>query len=61
VLAVLVTGPAIINAAGVYAQLVTAHVGERGVAQSAIETQDAALAARYRGCGPTASPTSTDD
>src|SRR5712675_443336 len=37
---------AVINAAGVYAQLVAAHVGERGAAQSAIETQDAALAAR---------------
>jgi len=46
VLAVLVAGLAIINAAGVYAQLVAAHVGERGAAQSAIETQDAALAAR---------------
>jgi hypothetical protein len=30
----------------VYAQLVAAHVGERGAAQSAIETQDAALAAK---------------
>jgi hypothetical protein len=39
-------GLAVINAAGVYAQLVAAHVGERGAAQSAIETQDAALAAR---------------
>src|SRR5262249_50850357 len=39
-------GLAIINAAGVYAQLVAAHVGERGAAQSAIETQDAALAGR---------------
>src|SRR5258708_16661769 len=46
VLTVLVAGLAIINAAGVYAQLVAAHVGERGAAQSAIETQDAALAAR---------------
>jgi hypothetical protein len=46
VLAGLVAGLAIINAAGVYAQLVAAHVGERGAAQSAIETQDAALAAR---------------
>src|SRR5258708_36436063 len=41
-----VAGLAIINAACVYAQLVAAHVGERGAAQSAIETQDAALAAR---------------
>src|SRR5262249_1899931 len=46
VLAGLVAGLAIINAAGVYAQLVAAHVGERGAAQSAIETQDAALAGR---------------
>ena len=37
---------AIINATGVYAQLVAAHVGERGAATSAIETQDATLAAR---------------
>src|SRR5258708_25586420 len=41
-----VAGLAIINAACVYAQLVAAHVGERGAAQSAIETQDAALMAR---------------
>jgi hypothetical protein len=34
VLAVLVAGLAIINAAGVYAQLVAAHVGERGAAHS---------------------------
>ncbi len=46
VLAGLVAGLAIINAAGVYAQLVAAHVGERGAAQWALETQDAALAAR---------------
>ena len=45
-LVVLVTGLAVINAAGVYAQLVAAHVGDRGAAASAIETQDAALAAR---------------
>src|SRR5712675_742654 len=37
---------AVINATGVYAQLVAAHVGERGAATSAIETQDVALAAR---------------
>jgi hypothetical protein len=43
---VLVAGLAIINAGGVYAQLVAAHVGERGAAQSAIEKQEAALAAR---------------
>jgi hypothetical protein len=46
VLVALVGGLAVINAAGVYAQLVAAHVGERGAAQSAVETQDAALAAR---------------
>jgi len=43
---VLIVGLAVINATGVYAQLVAAHVGERGAATSAIETQDAALAAR---------------
>ena len=41
-----VAGLALINAAGVYAQLVAAHVGERGAATSAIEMQDATLAAR---------------
>jgi hypothetical protein len=41
-----VFGLAVINAAGVYAQLVAAHLGERGAATSAIETQDAALAAK---------------
>jgi hypothetical protein len=46
VLVVLVVGLAVINAAGVFSQLVSAHVGERGAAASAIETQDAALAAR---------------
>jgi hypothetical protein len=46
VLVALVAGLAVINAAGVYAQLVAAHVGERGAAAAAIETQDAALAAR---------------
>ncbi len=45
-LVVLVLGLAVINATGVYAQLVAAHVGERGAATSAIETQDAALAAK---------------
>jgi hypothetical protein len=39
-------GLAVINATGVYAQLVAAHVGERGAAVAAVETQDAALAAR---------------
>jgi hypothetical protein len=42
----LVAGLAVINAAGVYAQLVAAHLGERGAAASAAETQDAVLAAR---------------
>lgn len=37
---------AVINAAGVYAQLVAAHVGDRGAAAASIESQDAALAAR---------------
>ena len=46
VLVALVAGLAVINAAGVYAQLVAAHVGERGATTSAIETQDAAFAAR---------------
>ncbi len=45
-LVALVAGLAVINATGVYAQLAAAHVGERGAATSAIETQDAALAAR---------------
>jgi hypothetical protein len=39
-------GLAVINAAGVYAQLVAAHVGERGAAVSSLETQDTAFAAR---------------
>jgi hypothetical protein len=45
-LVALVAGLAVINAAGVYAQLVSAHVGLRGATQSAIETQDAALEAK---------------
>jgi hypothetical protein len=43
-----VAGLAVINAAGVYVQLVAAHVGERATARSAIDTQDAALAARIK-------------
>jgi cytolysin (calcineurin-like family phosphatase) len=43
---VLVAGLAVINATGVYAQLVAARVGEPGPATSALEIQDAALAAR---------------
>jgi hypothetical protein len=46
VLVVLVAGLAVINAAGVYTQLVAAHVGERGGATSAVETQSAALVAK---------------
>jgi hypothetical protein len=46
ILVALVAGLALINAAGVYAQLVAAHVGERGAATSAIESKDAVLAAR---------------
>jgi DNA-binding NarL/FixJ family response regulator len=46
VIVALVCGLAVINATGVYAQLVAAHMGERGAAQSAIETQATALAAR---------------
>jgi hypothetical protein len=46
VLIALVAGLAAINAAGVYAQLVAAHVGERGAVAAGIETQDASLAAR---------------
>jgi hypothetical protein len=42
----LVAGLAVINATGVYAQLVAAHVGLRGEATAAIQTQDAALSAR---------------
>jgi hypothetical protein len=46
VLVVLIVGLAVINATGVYAQLVAAHVGERGAAQSAIEMESATLSAR---------------
>jgi hypothetical protein len=52
-LAALVAGVAVINAISVYAQLVSAHLGERGQATSAIETQDAALAARVEGAAHT--------
>jgi hypothetical protein len=41
----LVSGLALISAAGVYAQLVAAYVGERGAAVAGAETQDVALAA----------------
>jgi hypothetical protein len=46
VLVVLVAGLAIINAAGVYAQLVAAHVGERGAAASAAQVQGADVDAK---------------
>ncbi len=46
ILVVLIASLACINGVGVFSQLVAAHVGERGAARSAIETQDAALAAR---------------
>jgi hypothetical protein len=42
----LVAGLAVINAAGVYAQLVAAHVGQRGEATAAVEMPEATLAAR---------------
>jgi uncharacterized coiled-coil protein SlyX len=41
-----VFGLAVINAAGVYAQLVSAHVGDRGAATSRIEEQTADLEAK---------------
>jgi hypothetical protein len=46
VLMTLVAGLAVINAAGVYAQLVAAHVGQRGNASAALETQTATLDAK---------------
>ena len=45
-LAGFVIGLAVINATGVYAQLVAAHVGERGAATAAVEIQEAELASR---------------
>jgi hypothetical protein len=45
-LIVFVFGLAVINATGVFAQLVSAHVGGRGAAQSDIEAKDAAIAAK---------------
>jgi hypothetical protein len=41
-----VAGIAVINGVGVFSQLVSAHVGERGAAQAAVETHDAEIAAR---------------
>jgi hypothetical protein len=46
VLVALVAGLAVINATGVYARLVQAHVGTRAVAISSVQAADAALAAR---------------
>jgi hypothetical protein len=46
VLVALISGLAIINASGVYAQLVAAHVGQRGKTAAVQETQDATIAAR---------------
>jgi hypothetical protein len=46
VLVTLVAGLAVINATGVYAQLVAAHVGERGAAQAGLEIRTADLDAR---------------
>jgi uncharacterized coiled-coil protein SlyX len=46
ILIALVTGLALINAAGVYAQLVAAHVGDRGAATSRLEEQTADLEAK---------------
>jgi hypothetical protein len=45
-LVALVGGLAVINATGLFAQLVSAHVGERGAATSDLEWKDATLAAR---------------
>lgn len=45
-LVALVAGLAVINGVGVFSQLVAAHVGQRGEAATAIETQDADLAGR---------------
>jgi hypothetical protein len=41
-----VSGIAAINGVGVFSQLVSAHVGERGAAVAAVETRDAALVAQ---------------
>src|SRR5258707_13967363 len=46
VLMALVGGLAVINATGVYAQLVAAHVGERGAAMAGFEIRDAEIASR---------------
>jgi hypothetical protein len=46
VLVALVAGLAVINAAGVYVQLVAAHAWDRGGATLAVDMQEASLAAR---------------
>jgi hypothetical protein len=46
ILVALVAGLALINAAGVYAQLVSAHVGLRGEATSAVDVQASTIDAR---------------
>lgn len=46
VLMVFIAGIAAINAVGVFSQLVSAHVGERGAAQATMEMADAALVAK---------------
>jgi hypothetical protein len=53
VLVALVAGLAVINAAGVYAQLVAAHVEQLGNATAAVETQEATLDARIDMASPT--------
>jgi hypothetical protein len=45
-LVTLIAGLAVINGIGVFSQLVAAHVGQRGGVTAAIETKNAALAAR---------------
>jgi hypothetical protein len=45
-LVVLVVGLAVINATGVFAQLVSAHVGERGAATSRLEERNADIDAK---------------
>jgi hypothetical protein len=46
VLVVLVTGLAVINATGVFSQLVAAHLGDQAVAKSAAEIEGVAMAAK---------------
>jgi hypothetical protein len=50
-LSTMVLGLATINASGVYAQLVAAHVGDRGAARGVIEVQGATLDARIEVAG----------